>query len=342
MNVKNTLHWLLAGIRANHGAGSSAWYHVFKGWAPPYPETTGYIIPTLLAYHEHTGEAELLQAAATCAGWLLEIQNEDGSFPAGLGGKGEPIVFDTAMILFGLTAIYHKTGNPAFPGAIQRTVSWVLAQLNPDGGWTRHAFVPGYEPAYYTMVVWAMLYSNQVAKHPGLEQEMAKTLHRYAGWINPDSTVQNWAFRPGEQAFTHTIAYTWQGFLECALVLNDAFLLEKCAVAGRKLMELYKKHGRLAGRYNERWQGDYSFKCLTGQAQLAFFLGRLSGITGEKEFRNTALQLLADLEKHVATLPIPGIKGGVAGSAPVWGPYQRFRYPNWAAKFYLDAALLLV
>jgi hypothetical protein len=29
--------------------------------------------------------------------------------------------------------------------------------------------------------------------------------------------------------------------------------------------------------------------------------------------------------------------GALAGSAPLWGDYMRFRYPNWAPKFFLDA-----
>lgn len=36
-----------------------------------------------------------------------------------------------------------------------------------------------------------------------------------------------------------------------------------------------------------------------------------------------------------------GIRGGISGSAPLWGSYIRFGYPNWAAKFFIDAMLLL-
>ncbi|RMF46107.1 MAG: hypothetical protein D6755_07055, partial [Anaerolineae bacterium] len=36
-----------------------------------------------------------------------------------------------------------------------------------------------------------------------------------------------------------------------------------------------------------------------------------------------------------------GIRGGIAGSSPIWGRYERLKYPNWAAKFFLDALLWL-
>jgi hypothetical protein len=33
-------------------------------------------------------------------------------------------------------------------------------------------------------------------------------------------------------------------------------------------------------------------------------------------------------------------KGAIAGSAPIWGRYSMFEYPNWAAKFFADALML--
>ena len=32
-------------------------------------------------------------------------------------------------------------------------------------------------------------------------------------------------------------------------------------------------------------------------------------------------------------------RGGIKGSHPIWGGYDPFRYPNWAAKFFVDALL---
>jgi hypothetical protein len=35
-----------------------------------------------------------------------------------------------------------------------------------------------------------------------------------------------------------------------------------------------------------------------------------------------------------------GIRGGIKGSHPIYGDYMSFTYPNWAAKFFVDALLL--
>jgi hypothetical protein len=34
------------------------------------------------------------------------------------------------------------------------------------------------------------------------------------------------------------------------------------------------------------------------------------------------------------------VRGAIAGSFPHWGAYAPFSYPNWAAKFFIDAMLL--
>ena len=35
----------------------------------------------------------------------------------------------------------------------------------------------------------------------------------------------------------------------------------------------------------------------------------------------------------------PNIRGGIKGSQPIYGRYSPFSYPNWAAKFFIDAVL---
>jgi hypothetical protein len=34
------------------------------------------------------------------------------------------------------------------------------------------------------------------------------------------------------------------------------------------------------------------------------------------------------------------VRGAIPGSAPIWGAYSRFEFPNWAAKFFADALIM--
>src|SRR5215470_1410690 len=62
------------------GRGSSKGYKVGTGWLPPYRETTGYIIPTLLDLSEHLNRPELASTAERLGEWLSEVQEPSGGF----------------------------------------------------------------------------------------------------------------------------------------------------------------------------------------------------------------------------------------------------------------------
>lgn len=87
----------------------------------PYPEVTGYYIPTLYNW----GETEL---ARTCTRWLLSIQLPDGAFPA---PDGVPYTFDTGQILRGLCAALGDVDGVHEP--LTRACDWLLTQIEEDG-----------------------------------------------------------------------------------------------------------------------------------------------------------------------------------------------------------------
>lgn len=87
----------------------------------PYPEVTGYFIPTLYNW----GEREL---ARTCTRWLLSIQLPDGAFPA---PDGVPYTFDTAQIMRGLCAALDDV--PGTEAALRKASDWMLTQVAADG-----------------------------------------------------------------------------------------------------------------------------------------------------------------------------------------------------------------
>ena len=64
--------------------GSAAFYSrirkPFRGCERAYPETTGYIIETLLDYHKINNEDWLLVYALSCADWLVDMQLENGDY----------------------------------------------------------------------------------------------------------------------------------------------------------------------------------------------------------------------------------------------------------------------
>lgn len=88
----------------------------------PYPEVTGYYIPSLLRW----GYRDL---ALSYTEWLCRIQKEDGSWYDTTDTA--PYVFDTAQILKGLLAVRELT--PTVDEAVKRGCDWLLRNIKEDG-----------------------------------------------------------------------------------------------------------------------------------------------------------------------------------------------------------------
>lgn len=87
----------------------------------PYPEVTGYFIPTLYEWNE-------TELARVCTRWLLSIQLPDGAFPA---PDGKPYTFDTAQIMRGLCAALNDVDGSE--RSLRKAADWMLTQIEPSG-----------------------------------------------------------------------------------------------------------------------------------------------------------------------------------------------------------------
>jgi hypothetical protein len=336
--AQDSLSWARRSIDINEGKGSSAYFsrlhHPLKGWSKPYPETTGYLIETLLRYQPVFPEMKwLVDHSIQCGHWLLSIQHASGAFPALYADTGKPSVFNTGQILFGLKALYELTQDQRWYTALERAAVWLLSKLDGRSQWSQHLYQKGYVPAYHTRIIWAMLEANQLLKNDHLEHTMANGLETFFEKYLDQHRIQDMGFAPGKPAFTHTVAYTLRGALESGAILNRNDLMEQFRPVWEKLEAIFRKHHTLPGTFDIEWNGNYRFKCLTGHAQMALALGRAAQVYDEPMYDRIGRAVLIDMLPHLHS------NGGVAGSSPVWGPYMRFKYPNWAVKFLLDALL---
>lgn len=87
----------------------------------PYPEVTGYFVPTLYNW----GERDLARA---CTDWLLSVQLPTGAFPA---PDGVPYTFDTGQVMRGLCAALDDRRDVEMP--LRRACDWMLTQVEPSG-----------------------------------------------------------------------------------------------------------------------------------------------------------------------------------------------------------------
>ena len=345
VRTKDSLRWLKQSFDATNQQGSAASFVLMsrKGpfWNRAYPETTGYIIETMLGYHKVFEEPWIKDYALNAADWLLGLQYEDGAFPAGYLGTKQKSIFNTGQILFGLLAAHELTNESKYLLGAERATRWLANSVSKDGSWDKFNFVPGYSPTYYTRVIWPMMMVNDRVRDKNITDQTLKALTFYKNRIE-GCKINGMAFHENQAAFTHTIAYTLRGFLECAHLLNDDKLMDTISNHFILIFEKIMQDGRLAGRYDVNWNSDLSFECLTGNAQMTLNFARMFELTGDNKFFDAAILLWDKNYDMQSRMPFSSLKGGIAGSKPIWGPYMTWEYPNWAAKFYLDAYLIMM
>ncbi len=358
-HLQAAISWLCRAHDAGGGGGVSAEYRLVGGWNPPYPETSGYIVPTFLDHARNTGDASLVERAQRICGWEISIQLPTGAVRGGQGINDYPIVFNTGQVMIGWNAMVRENGDERCLEASKRAGDWLCEVQAKDGpvagSWTQHTLHE--EPhAYHTRVAWPVL---ELARITG-DEKYLDCGARFVEWVlsgcHDDGWIDYMAFKVGDPALTHTIAYTARGLLECAECLRDARPeLAERAVAGargiaERLFHAYERSKRgptadprpLPGTYAEGWRPvATSWTCLTGNCQLAIIWLMLQRLDGDPRWMNTALKTM-DQNKAAQSLTStePGIRGAIAGSFPIWGKYIQLSYPNWATKFFADALML--
>jgi hypothetical protein len=327
--------------RFDAGGVSAGWYFE-DGWLPAYPETTGYIIETFIDAAEALKRPDLIGRAHRMIDWELTLQHADGAFPGHYGEPGsKPVIFNTGQIMHGLLAGHLRLDRPECLAAAVRAGVWLAEQQDVDGSWRRsqHNGIPH---TYDTRASWALLRTGIVAQEPELRSAAVRRLDWALQQQDGDGWFASNAFTTGAAPVTHTIAYAIRGLLESGLLLGDERYLSAGRKAAQAIANIQHSNGWLAGAYGRNWTPQASYCCLTGVAQMAINWAILAVSCGKNEFVNHARLALAYLKQHHrVTARDAIIRGGIAGSYPIWGAYERFSYPAWATKFFADALMFV-
>lgn len=142
---------------------------------------------------------------------------------------------------------------------------------------------------------------------------------------------------------THTIAYTAEGILECGIALNDDSFIQKATKTMNSILGKFEADGCIKGTYDENWDSQDSYSCLTGDAQIALIWLKLFELTKNMTYKVNAVKLINFL-KTTQNVHLSGklLKtGGIKGSQPIYGQYEWMSYPSWATKFFIDSLLML-
>jgi rhamnogalacturonyl hydrolase YesR len=324
---------------ATKDEGVARHYSVIDGWAPSYPETTGYIVDTLLTYGRETGHGESLRRARRMLDWFVAIQFAEGGFQGGMVNQTPrvPVTFNTGQILIGLAS--GAGLDERYRQSMQKAADWLVATLDPDGCWRKHGtpFAAPGEKTYETHVSLGLFRAHGVDSSRGYLDAGLKQVD----WALTNQAANGWLAKcclsDPVHPLTHTLGYALRGVVEAYLASKDDRYLNAACLTADGLLGAMRKDGMLPGRLDANWQPAADWVCLTGLSQIAESWLLLHRATGRDDYKRAGLLGNSFVRRTISLDGPPEIRGAVKGSFPIDGHYGRWQYLNWACKFTVDA-----
>lgn len=343
-HVVAAAQWLAVAQDATGDGGVAGRYRLGNGWSSSYPETTGYLIPTFLALARSVSP-DFEERSSRCVAFLLPLQLSNGSFPGGevADNRSEPSVFNTAQILGGLTAWHRHAGDQGVLDAASRAARWLVQVQDDDGAWRRFTYGETACAYYAHAACWLAEFGAQAS-----DEESRHAASRHLEWVlGQQDRETGWFDRAGfprahtaRTAITHTLGYTLWGVLRCSELLQRSDGIRAVREAASKLADVVHSLNGLPGELDGNWRPRANYACLTGNAQLAQVWLALNRREEDRALVQAADTALAEVRAAQAMdLTNPALLGAIPGSNPLWGGYLPSTFPNWAAKFFIDAEL---
>jgi len=344
------IDWMLKAERDE--GGISLAFTLNRGWLEAYPETSGYIICTLIDYYKISSNEIYLKKAIELGNWEIKIQLPEGAVRIMFPGNFISDVFDTGMVILGYTSLFEETNDLRYKVAAEKAGDWLIQVQDRDGKWSNFSY-NGIPHVYHSKVAWSLFKLFLISGNVKYKKAMDKNLE----WIFTNKQKNNWfnfmSFSNKEDPYTHTIAYTLQGFIEIYKLGKKennrySYLFDTSKEICNLLISTFQldvnrsgKLDLLPGTLSSKWKKSANYTCITGNAQFAIIFLDIFELSGDKKYYLSAKNLI-DSIKMTQKLNLSEnhpLQGALAGSYPIWGGYHSNEYPNWASKFFADALI---
>ncbi|WP_286820613.1 hypothetical protein [Desulfobacter sp. UBA2225] len=347
--AEQAVRWLTKAQDAREDKGVSYGYFPCgekMGWRPSYPETTGYIIASLIDYAKAQKDDDILNRAVAMAEWETKIQMASGAVQGGMAtssDKQKAAVFNTGMVLQGWTAVYRQTNDAGIFEAGRKAADFLVTDMDARGHYRTHGgFVSANQiKTYNVLCSWALYRFGEDSNEEIYKKAALKNAEATLGMQLANGWFESCCLTHSEKPLTHTLGYTLQGLLEIGILAQREDFISAVEKGVEPLIRNIKPNGYLAGRFDRSWKSKAAYSCLTGSAQIAIVLYRIAQIFGKSDYIDAADRLVDFLKAlQVRGCPDLNMNGAIAGSFPLLGGYMTAGYPNWATKYFLDALLL--
>jgi hypothetical protein len=331
---------------ATNDNGVARHFSLVSGWGPSYPESTGYIVPTLIA----AGRAELvvnhrnlLDRARRMLDWLVDIQMPSGAFQGGTVQSSPvvPVTFNTGQILLGLASGVEQFGD-RYRTAMERAGDWLVATQDADGCWRKYAtpFAEPGEKVYETHVGWGLVEAHRRDPNRGYASAALQNARWALGHQQSNGWFANCCLSDATIPLTHTIGYVLRGLIEIHRFTKASELLSSAIACADALVRVVRDDGFIPGQLDKSWNSKTRWACLTGSAQIVASWLLLDELLGQGRYTDAAKRVNSYVRRTIKVTGDPRTRGAVKGSFPISGDYGPYEFPNWAPKFVVDANVL--
>jgi len=186
-----------------------------------------------------------------------------------------------------------------------------------------------------------LLYAHKISKNDSYKKAAEKNIDWALTQQLKNGWFQNNGFYPEQRPLMHTIAYSIRGILEAGIYSKKKKYINAAEKAAVPIMKSQRADGSLPGSFNKNWETSVKWSCLTGNSQMSIVWQKLFLETKNKRFLEAAKKSNMYMKSvQNTTSSNSGIRGGIPGAFPIYGWYAPFSFPNWAAKFFIDALML--
>lgn len=333
-HLQAAVNWLMVAQERSDNTGYGHSFHLLYGWQPPYPETTGYIIPSLLSANRLLKDEKIGLSVGNAVDWLLKIQNTDGSFS---DLRGTPQVFDTGQILIGLNYLFENNPEYDVKDALLASVKWLSRVQDKNGAFIKNSY-NNRPHTYYSRVGAAMIKAGQLLSDDDIRAAGARNIDWVISQQKENGFFYHLSFDE-QPPFLHTMIYVIEGLLDAYVAENDIRYYD----SARKFMDrLLKQSARdriLRSQYDDEYGVRNKHICVTGLAQWSGICSRFYKLDGNHSCKMEAVKTLDFLKQAQILSGSRNISGAFSGTIPVYGNYLRFSFPNWGVKFFIDALI---
>ena len=310
--------------------------------APSYPETTGYMLCTLV-YGLRSGLPSFSRDKLDgIRQFLTEVQLPSGAFP-GPGQEKRSLSFDTGQALTGLVALLQHVPPAAedLKGCIERAADWLSSQIESSGAYAASSCYNG-QRSYYAQATIGLLHAARYLKR----KDWLNAAARNADWVyrqrSGDTWMRTFSFEEeGDYQNLHGIAYSIRGLIDLGYHLERPEYVQfakACVdrIVSRSYPDLPAPDS-IPGHFLDSFNRYRKTISPTGMCQIAICAYLLGDIFSDDTYTQFGHRLTESVKRfHFRDFSEIGMNGLLPGSWPVTGPYMHCNLPNWPIKFFLD------